>query len=122
MNVAVSQESSLETTADLLVVGLFEGEAPPDELTEMPGAADAKGSFQKLTLLRPERPSRVLVAGLGKRVDVDAERLRMAAALAAKEAANLEAPSLAWLLPASDDDEATAAALATGTILADYRF
>ena len=64
----------------------------------------------------------MLVVGLGKREEVDAERLRLAAAVAAKQAGKLEAASLAWLLPESDDDEATADAIVTGTILADYRF
>ena len=64
----------------------------------------------------------MLVVGLGKRDELDAERLRVAAALAAKEAARLEARSLAWALPESDDAEAAAAALVTGTILAAYRF
>ena len=51
-----------------------------------------------------------------------AERFRLAAAVAAKQAGKLEAASLAWLLPESDEDEATADAIVTGTILADYRF
>ena len=53
---------------------------------------------------------------------MDAERARVAAALAARRAAELEATSLAWLLPESDDEEAVAAALVTGTLLAAYRF
>ena len=52
----------------------------------------------------------------------DPERIRLAAAVAAKRAAELDASSLAWLLPAGDDDGATADALVTGTILAGYRF
>ncbi len=48
---------------------------------------------------------------------MDAERARIAAALAAREAKRLKAASLAWSLPESADDEATAAALVTGTIL-----
>jgi leucyl aminopeptidase len=111
-----------EIEADLAVVGLYEDEELPAELSGAPGAKDAKGGFQKLALLHPERPARVLVAGLGKREEADAERFRLAAAVAAKEAGRLEAASLAWLLPESDDDEATADAIATGTILADYRF
>ncbi len=122
MRVEVSQTQPTETDADLLVVGLYEGEQLPAELAAAPGAGDAKGGFQKLTLLRPEQPGRVLVVGLGKRDDADAERIRLAAAVAAKEAAKLEAASLAWLLPESDEDEATAEALVTGTILAGYRF
>lgn len=122
MRVEVSQTQPAETDADLLAVGLYEGEQLPAELAGAPGAGDAKVGFQKLTLLRPEQPSRVLVVGLGKRDDADAERIRLAAAVAAKEATKLEATSLAWLLPESDHDEATAEALVTGTILAVYRF
>jgi len=122
MKVAISQVKPDEVEADLLVVGLYEGETLPAELAAAPGADDAKGGFEKLALLRPEQPARALVVGLGKREDSEAERLRVAAAVAAKEAAELESPSLAWLLPPSDDDDAAAGALVTGTILAGYRF
>jgi leucyl aminopeptidase len=111
-----------EIDADLLVVGLHEGEELPAELAGAPGANDAKGDFRKLALLHPEQPARVLVVGLGKREEADAERIRLAAAVTAKQAGKLEAASLAWLLPESDDEEATADAIVTGTILADYRF
>ena len=108
--------------SDLVAIGLYEGEDLPEGLASAPGATDARAGFQKLTLLRPERPRRVLVVGLGKREEVDAERIRLAAAVAAKQAGKLEAASLAWLLPESDDDGAAADAIVTGTILADYRF
>ncbi len=122
MRVEVSQIEIAETDADLLAVGLYEGEQLPAELAPAPGAGDAKGGFQKLTLLRPEHPARVLVVGLGKRDDADAERIRLAVAVATKEAAKLETTSLAWLLPEPEEDAATAEALVTGTILAAYRF
>jgi leucyl aminopeptidase len=122
LRVDVSQLQPAETDADLLVVGLYEDGELPEGLAAAPGAEDARGGFKKLTLLRPGRPARALAVGLGKREDADAERVRLAAAVAAKQAAELETPSLAWLLPDSDDDEATAAALVTGTILAAYRF
>jgi leucyl aminopeptidase len=122
VRVEVRQLQPGETDADLLAVGLYEGEGLPGELADAPGAADAKPDFEKLSLVHPERPGRVLVVGLGKREDADAERLRVAAALAAKEAERLEVASLAWSLPASEDDGAAAAALATGTILGAYRF
>ena len=66
-------------------------------------------------------------AGAGRRArqareSFDAERARVAAALAAKRAGSLEAASLAWLLPESDDDAAIADGLVTGTILGAYRF
>jgi leucyl aminopeptidase len=122
MKVEVSQLATTEIEADLLAVGLYEGEELPEALSAVPGAGDVKGGFQKLTLLRPEQPERALIVGLGKRDEADAERVRLAAAVAAKEAVKLEAASLAWLLPASEDDDATASALVTGTILATYRF
>jgi leucyl aminopeptidase len=122
VKVQVDQQQILECDADLLAIGLFEGEDLSQQLAGAPGADDARGGFEKLALLHPERPGRVLVAGLGKRAELDAERVRVAAALVAKEAARLEATSLAWLLPESEDDEATAAALVTGTALASYRF
>jgi leucyl aminopeptidase len=111
-----------EVEADLLAVGLYEGDELPAELADAPGAADARGGFRKLTLLRPERPARALVVGLGKREEMDAERARVAAALAAGEAGRSEATSLAWLLPSTDDDAATAEGLVTGAILGAYRF
>ena len=122
VKVEVSTLQPDEVGADLLVVGVHEGEDLPGELSEAPGAAEVRGGFQKLTLLRPERPARVLVVGLGKREDTGTERIRLAAAVAAKEIAKLEAASVAWSLPDTDDDADTAAALVTGTILADYRF
>jgi leucyl aminopeptidase len=122
VKVAVSQAEPRDTDAALLAVGLYEGEQLPPELAGAAGTADAKGGFQKLTLLHPERPARVLAVGLGGRGDADAERLRLAAAVAAKEATRLEASSLAWQLPKSGDDEAAAGAIVTATILATYRF
>ncbi len=118
IEVIQSELSSID--ADLLVVGLFEEEALPTELASAAGAADAKPAFKKLSLLHPQSPGRALVVGLGKRGDFDPERARIAAAVAAHEARRLEAASLAWALPG--DDEAIAAALATGTILGAYRF
>jgi leucyl aminopeptidase len=120
VKVDVSQTAIPQSEADLLAVGLHEGEELPAELAGVAGAGDAKGGFEKLTLLRPERPGPVLVAGLGKRAEFDAERARVMAALAAKEAARLEAASLAWSLLEPDDDAIVG--LVTGTILGSYRF
>ncbi len=108
--------------ADLLAVGLAEGEALPDELASAPGAGDAKAGFKKVALLHPEAPGRVVVVGLGDPADVDAERLRVAAALAAKRATSFGARSIAWIVPAGENAGERAAALVEGTVLADYRF
>jgi leucyl aminopeptidase len=122
VNVEVRQLEVAKVDADLLVVGLHRGEELPADLAGAAGAADAKADFEKLALLHPERPPRVLVVGLGERSEMEPERARVAAALATKEAGRLQARTLAWLLPNLDDDEATADALVTGTILAAYRF
>jgi leucyl aminopeptidase len=122
MKVSVSQIELAAVDADLLAVGLCEGEDLPAEFASARGAADAKGSFKKLTVIHPEQPGRVLVVGLGKRADLDAERARVAAALAAKEARKLGAGSLAWAVPEHADRDALAEGLVTGTILGSYRF
>jgi leucyl aminopeptidase len=122
MKVSVSQSELSDLDADLLAVGLCEGEELPGELASARGAGDAKGGFKKLATIHPERPARVLVVGLGKREDLDAERLRVAAALVAKEAAKLDATSLAWVLPEAEDGDALAEGIVTGTILGSYSF
>jgi leucyl aminopeptidase len=122
MKVSVSQNELAAVDADLVAIGLCEGEELPSELASARGAADAKGGFKKLTTIHPEQPARVLVAGLGKREGLDAERLRVAAALVAKEAGKLSASSLAWALPEGDALEALAEGIVTGTILGAYSF
>jgi leucyl aminopeptidase len=111
-----------EVETDLLCLGLLEDEDLPEPFASAPGAADAKAGYKKTALLRPERPARVLVVGLGKRDEFNPERARVAAALAARQAAGVEAGSLAWLVPDVDEAAASAAALVEGTVLASYRF
>ncbi len=113
-----------DVDADVSVVGLFDGVELPDELRELPGAGDVRAGFGKSTMLRPADGSRVLVAGLGEQSELDAERLRVAAAIAAKATGPYEARSIAWRVPASEavGPAEAAGALTEGTILADYRF
>jgi leucyl aminopeptidase len=122
LKVTVSDIEIAQVDADLLVVGLCDGDELPAQLGSAPGAADAKSGFKKRLLLHPETPGRALVVGLGKRGELDAERARVAAALAAQEAAGLDATALAWALPEPGDDAALAAGIVTGTILGAYRF
>jgi leucyl aminopeptidase len=122
MKVSVSQNEIAAVDADLVALGLYEGEELPGELASARGAGDAKGSFKKLTMLHPEQPSRVLVVGLGKQEERDPERMRIAAALVAKEAAKLGARSLAWGLPLEDEGEELSEGIVTGTILGSYNF
>src|SRR4051812_27407783 len=122
MKVGVEQGELKGVGADLLAIGLAEGDELPGEIGAATGADAAKAGFKRLALLRPEGFPPTLVVGLGDREQLDAEKLRVAAAVAAKEGKRLGAASLAWGLPESGDDAAAAAALTTGTILAAYRF
>jgi leucyl aminopeptidase len=121
MKVEVRQVGPLEAGAELAVAGLCQGEPPPDAVAELPGAAGAKGNFKERRLLHSAAGA-VLLVGLGKPEDVDAERLRVAAALAAQEAGRIEARSIAWALPANGEGGAEAEALVAGTVLGSYRY
>jgi leucyl aminopeptidase len=122
MDIDVRQESLRDAEAALVAVGLYENEALPEEVAGAPGAGDADGSFKTMTRLYPGGPERLLVVGLGEREKLDAEKLRVLAALVAAEAERLEATSLAWALPPYEDEAAAAEAIVTGTILGAYRF
>ena len=122
MKVEVKQVEPAAAGAELAVVGLLAGGELPAGIADAPGADSAKSDFKKLTLLRPSDFPPVLVVGLGKSEELDTERLRIAAAVAAKEAARLEASSIGWILPGGFEDGAAADAVVTGTILASYRF
>ena len=122
MKVEVSESGLLDAGADLVVVGLHEGEELLAEIAAAPGGGAAKGGFKSVAPVFPADGPAVLVIGLGGRDDVDAERLRVAAAVAVKEAARREAGALAWLAPDSVAIEIAAEALVTGTILGSYRF
>ena len=113
-----------EVEADVVALAVADGDDLPAELAGAPGAADVKTGFRKVTLLRPDSPARVLVVGVGDPDDLDAERLRVAAALVAKHAASFDATSLAWVVPQAGDRPRpdAAAALVEGTVLAAYRF
>ncbi|HEU5104968.1 MAG TPA: leucyl aminopeptidase [Solirubrobacterales bacterium] len=122
MKVEVKQAGLADCGAELLAVGLFEGGELPEGVAAAAGADDVRPGFKKLSLLRPDGFPAVLVVGLGKREEIDAEKLRVAAAVAAKEAARIEAGSLAWALPEAPESAAAAEALVSGTVLASYRF
>jgi leucyl aminopeptidase len=122
MKVEVKQAELVGIDADLVAVGLFEDDELAAAVAGASGADSARPDFKQLALLRPDGTPPTLVVGLGRRNQVDSEKLRVAAAVIAKEAGRLQAGSLAWVLPESDDADAAAAALVTGTILAAYRF
>jgi leucyl aminopeptidase len=125
VRVEVTSEALSGVDCDLVAIGLCDGDELPAELAEAPGAGDVKTAFRKTATVYAERQRRMLAVGLGKREELDAERLRVAAAMAAKQASAHTATSLAWSLP--DGGEAleppsVASALVEGTALATHRF
>jgi leucyl aminopeptidase len=113
-----------DAQADLRVLALTDGEELRSPLSEVAGAADVRTAARKTTVLRPDAGERVLVVGLGPAEELDAEGLRVAAAIAAKQGQQFEATSIAWELPPSErvDPSQVAAAIVEGTILTGYRF
>ena len=122
MKVEVRDGDLLSADAELVVVGLHEGDDLPAAIAGAPGAAAARAAFKSLSPVFPADGPRLLVVGLGKRENADAERLRVAAAAAVKAASRQGAGSIAWLPPDSVALEAAAEGLVTGTILGSYRF
>ena len=113
-----------ETAADTRVVGLFENESLADPaLQRLVELGEAKPGLKKVAVAHEDAPGggqrRVLIAGLGKRDELDAERARVAAAAAAGRAKELGAVSLSWAAPAG---EGVAAGIVEGTLLKLYSF
>jgi leucyl aminopeptidase len=125
MNVSATTSAPIETAADTIVVGVFDGkdvahDVEDGALQALLESGEAKRSFKHLALTHAAG-RRWLVAGLGKRDEFDAERARVLAALAANRAADLGAKSLCWELPHHVGDDVPGA-LVEGTALATYRF
>src|SRR4051812_5353138 len=108
-----------ETSADTRVVGLFDGESPPGGVAaQLAESGEAKPALRKLAVGH-EDGKRVVVVGLGKREEFDAEKARIAAAVAAQRARDLGARSLSWAEP---DGAGVAGALVEGTLMGLYRY
>ncbi len=126
VDVEVTGQPLEDVDSDLHVIGLAEGQELPRPYRDLPGASDVRTGFRKHALLRPDAGRRLLVIGLGKREELDAERLRVAAAISVQQAAAYEARSLAWALPdrsgAADERAALAAGIVDGAVLASFRF
>ncbi len=106
-----------QTDADTRVVGLFEGESLDEpSLQTLVDSGEAKAGSGKVAVAH-EGGKRVLIAGLGKRDELDADTARAAAAAAAGRARELGTKSLSW-----EALDGVAAALVEGTLLRLYRF
>jgi leucyl aminopeptidase len=116
---------ALETDADTVVIGVFDdqplhADEAREPLEALLDSGEAKGQFRHLALTHVSG-RRVMLVGLGARGELDAERARIAAALAERRARELATRTLCWALPPGAADE-IAEGLVHGTLLRAYRF
>src|SRR4051794_22718653 len=90
-----------ETDADTRVIGLFEGDSLAEgALQALVDSGEASSKSGKVAVAH-EGGKRVLIVGMGKRDELDAEGARVAASGAAAKARELGSKSLSWALPAN---------------------
>ena len=125
MNVEGTTSRPLETGADTIVIGVFDGE---DVAHDLPGepfgrlleSGEARREYKRLAVLHAE-DRRFILVGLGARALFDAERARVVAAIAEGRARELGARTVCWEVPHHVGD-AVVAGLVEGTLLHAYRF
>ena len=120
--VSARRGAPTQTAADTRVVPLFEGGSLAEPgLAELVELGEAKPGLAKVAVDHEDAPGggrrRVLIVGLGKADELDAEGVRVAAAAVAGRAAELGAVSLSWAAP-----EGFEGAVVEGTLLKLYSF
>jgi leucyl aminopeptidase len=124
VKVSSTTQPGVNTDADTIAIGVFEGEDPPagapSELGELLRSGEARRSPKALGLTHAQG-RRWLIVGLGKRDELTPERARVVAATMHARALELGTRALCVQAPAETGLE-VAAALVEGTILTDYRF
>ena len=130
--------SIAKEASELAVVGLFEEEkeltgaaaaldsALGGRITDLLSWGDFRGTKGETSVVYPgaNKVKRVLLVGLGKRAELDTERVRLASAAAARKAVSIGVTSYTTAVPEDGNRlkvEAAAQALAEGAILAGYR-
>jgi len=141
VNIRVQQGDIAEAAADAVIVNLFEGVTQPGGAT---GAVDArigglirkliaagefKGKLNETAVIHVGDGTsyrKVVVVGLGKQDEFDAERVRQVSASAAKAAVKGDVKSVATIVHGAGigglDVEEAARCVAEGTILGLYRY
>jgi len=125
MRVSATTADPPDTGADTVVVGLFEGKGVAHDVADgtlqrLVDSGEARRRFRSLAVVHAEGKRWVLV-GLGERDRFDAERARVASALALGRARELSAKTVCWEVPHKVDD-AVVAGLVEGALLGAYRF
>jgi leucyl aminopeptidase len=120
VHVEATTASALDSGADTIVVGVFEGEQLDELLQPSVDRGEAKATFKHLAVAHVN-DRRVVLVGLGRRAELEAERARAAAAVAHGRASELGTTALCWQVPEQADD-GVVAAIIEGTLLHAYRF
>src|SRR3954453_4568234 len=125
MQVSFTTSASVDTHADTVAIGVFDGkgvahDTPGGELQALLDSGEAKTKFKHLAVTHAEG-KRWIVAGLGDRERFDAERARVIAALVGDRARELTTEELCWELPHHSDD-LVAGGFVEGTVLSGYTF
>lgn len=124
MIVESTTELPQDTDADTVVLGVLEGEKIHHDidgvLNGLVAAGESKAKHRHLAVGHAGAKRWVLV-GLGKRDELDAEKVRVAAASALGRARELGAKRLCWEVPHKVGSD-IAAAIVEGTVLSAYRF
>jgi leucyl aminopeptidase len=124
IEVTVRQGKPADTQADTRVCGLFDGGKLTDAaLQHLVDSGEAKGTLKRLCVTHEDTADggrrRVIIAGLGKEDEFDAEKARVAAAAAASRAKELGAESLSW---AASEKDGAVTGIIEGTLLNLYAF
>ncbi len=124
MIVETSTELPQDTDADTVVIGVLDGEKIHHDidglLNGLVAAGEAKPRHRHLAVTHAGG-RRWLLVGLGRRDELDPEKVRIAAASALGRAREAGAKRLCWEVPHKVGDE-IAAAIVEGTMLTGYRF
>ncbi|MDQ5894864.1 MAG: leucyl aminopeptidase [Actinomycetota bacterium] len=114
-----------ELDADLVAVGLFEGDELTEPLGSTAGASDASGDFKSQVIVYPGKPERVVIIGLGPKEEFNREKTRVIGAVSQKVLKQVKGEALAWMLPAGPEGlepGAIAASLIVGAGFAAFEF
>jgi len=125
VQVEATTAGPLDSGADTIVVGVFEGE---DVAHDLPGgtlgalltSGEARREFKRLAVTH-SGGTRAILIGLGDRAKFDGERARVAGAVAHRRAREMGATSMCWEVPHHVGDDVVEG-LVQGTLLHAYRF
>ena len=124
MHVSATTDAPPATSADTIVVGVFEDEGIAHDhaggLQALVDSGEAKRGLRKLAVTHAEG-RRYIVAGLGGRNDFGPEEARVVAAAVLGRAKEIGAKTLCWEVPHHVSD-AHVGGLVEGTLLAAYTY